>query len=149
MNGNDKSEYVEGLFKGTRNVRFKRKFGLHRFSDSEVKLLLDGNIIEVCNIVGSNGTPYSVFGKLDDCEFVTPEGKTVKYFGFKQLGFHHPLTTPFFGHRFSDSEMNDLASGKAVFVDGLRKKDGSTFGSKLVYKENEYGIKSVEFAPRD
>lgn len=71
-------DYCTGLFKGRRQVTFKRVFGSYRFTDQECALLLSGAEIEIHDIPSSKGSTYSVKGKLKDYQF---KGK--KKFGFK------------------------------------------------------------------
>lgn len=56
------SEYFTGKWRG-RDVRFRRTFRGHRFSDAECEALCAGNRIEVHNLEGKNGS-YAVQGML-------------------------------------------------------------------------------------
>ena len=70
--------YCTGLFKGNKQVTFKRVYGTYRFTDQECALLLSGAEIEIHDIQSSKGGTYSVKGKLKNYQF---KGK--KKFGFK------------------------------------------------------------------
>lgn len=78
----EKKDDVE-RFTGTWNgkeVRVKRIWGGHRFSDEEVESLLNGNIIKFKAISKKSQKTYEAKGKLADQEF---EGN--KFIGFKPI----------------------------------------------------------------
>ena len=73
----DDSERFEGTWNGKR-VKVKRFWGGHRFTDEEVKKLLDGEGISFEATSKTKGTIYTASGKLAEQTF---EGRT--FVGFK------------------------------------------------------------------
>ncbi len=72
----DEVEYFEGEWNG-RQVKAKRVFGNHRFTDEEVAKLLAGESIKT-DFVSKKGKPFKATGKLADQFF-----RGHKFFGFK------------------------------------------------------------------
>lgn len=79
----DPESYVTGKFNG-KDIKFKRIWSGHRFTDSEVAALLAGKVISFKNI-NKNQVEYVAHGKLAKQSFKNSEGKTIKYYGFKFL----------------------------------------------------------------
>lgn len=69
--------YAGGMYKGRKQVRFKRKWGTHEFSDSEVESLLKGDVISI-TYKGKDGAEHAVNGQLKQ---KTYQGN--KYWGFE------------------------------------------------------------------
>lgn len=63
----DDTEYATGVWNG-KNVKFKRVFSQHRFSDEEVERLLNGEEIE-CEFISKKGKPFKAKGRLQDQVF--------------------------------------------------------------------------------
>lgn len=76
----DDTEYATGVWNG-KNVKFKRVFSQHRFSDEEVERLLNGEEIE-CEFISKKGKPFKAKGRLQDQVFLGHF-----FFGFKILEF--------------------------------------------------------------
>lgn len=74
--GASSSEYATGIWK-KKQVRFKREFGGHRFTDDEVEALLKGKEISFQAVSSNTGNPYTAKGKLANKVY-----NGVKYVGF-------------------------------------------------------------------
>lgn len=72
----DETEYVTGLWNG-KEVKFKRVFGKHRFTDEEITQLLNGEQIE-CDFTSKSGKAFKAKGRLQDQVF-----RGHAFFGFK------------------------------------------------------------------
>lgn len=114
------------IFKPTgEEVSFSTTWGGHEFTDEEIELLLEGEVIEI-DLVSKEGKPYSVKGHL---------GKD-KYQGRSYWGFIRDVDLPevFLEHVFTAEERERLLSGEVVFIEKLwsqkRKKE---FSSKIRY----------------
>lgn len=79
--GADDPAYYKGTWKG-KNIRFKRNFRGHEFTDEECQKLLAGETLTVEGLVAKSGKVYSVYGQLAELEF-----NGHKYVGFNQEGF--------------------------------------------------------------
>lgn len=79
--GADDKAYCHGVWKG-REIRFKRTYRGHEFTDDECDALLAGNEIEVDGLVAKSGKVYGQKGHLADLEY-----NGHKYVGFEATGF--------------------------------------------------------------
>lgn len=124
-------ERVSGTFAG-QEVKFKREWSGHRFTDDEVAKLLAGEEILIEAVSSKTGNPYKVHGKLGESEF---KGKT--FFGFqpdfdKDTGF----PASFLKHTFTDEERERLEKGETVVIEGLwSEKKKKTFDAPLSYEQ--------------
>ena len=73
----DMSEYATGKWRG-KDIKFKRKWSNHEFTDDEIAMLLSGKSITFEATSQRTGKPYSVTGKLANQTF-----KGMKFVGFK------------------------------------------------------------------
>ena len=73
--------YCYGTWKG-REIRFKKMFRGHEFTDEECDQLLAGADIEVTGLVAKSCKVYGVHGKLAELEY-----NGHKYIGFNNEGF--------------------------------------------------------------
>lgn len=73
--------YCYGTWNG-REIRFKKTFRGHEFTDDECDRLLAGADIEVTGLVAKSGKVYGVHGKLAELEY-----NGHQYIGFNQEGF--------------------------------------------------------------
>lgn len=148
-NLNPAKETVAGKFSG-KDVRFKRIWGGHRFTDNEVEHLLNGDMISF-KIKNDKGE-YDVSGKLAEQEY-----KGHKFIGFlrdeaekdpdrcygtwkkKNISFKKIYAD----HRFTDEECSLLLAGKEVELHGLTSSKGKKFSVKgklanLSYNGHKY-----------
>lgn len=158
-------EYVEGTWNG-QQVKFKKVWGGHTFTDEEAKKLLDGEEILIFNVQSPKGT-YNVKGKLDN---QTYKGK--KFFGFVPTGFVNDdgsertsnknmddycegtwkkkkvtFKRVWGEHRFTDQECEDLLAGKEISFEA-KSKGGKTYTAKGKLANQSYnGNKFVGFKP--
>lgn len=165
----NEDNYATGKWKG-KQVRFKRIWGGHRFTDEEVADLLAGKTIKVLGLKSKSGKEYGVEGKLANLKY---QGRA--YVGFDKTGFVDADGTArkvaddkdyargtwngqevrfkriFRGYRMTDAEVKKLLAGKKVNVKGLKAKSGREYGvsTQLAWKEfngRKYvGIDQVDF----
>lgn len=133
------AERFEGVYVPTgEQVRFKRDWGGHHFTDEECKDLLAGKTVSF-DAKSKAGKPYVARGSLRQGEY---NGRS--YWGF-QLGSDDP-PEEFLGHRFTEDELAALSSGLMVHAkDLMSKKTGRTFEADLVWRDKEDGA-GKEFA---
>lgn len=153
-NNDDDVEKFEGVWKD-HPVSIKREWGGHRFTDEEVRLLLDNKTIEF-NALSKNGNPYKVKGKLDTQEY---NGR--QFIGFKAdfdnktddtekfEGVWNGKTVKFKrnwgGHHFSNEECQKLLSGDVIEFNATSSK-GTNYIARGALAEQEFnGNKFVGF----
>ena len=118
-----------------RDIKFKRSWGGHEFTDEEIESLLNGDKITF----ELNGN--KVTGGLEAKQFTNDEGKTVDYVGFtkdidldvyavgqwkgKKIKFKRKWS----GHEFTDQEIADLLADKTIEFQATSKK-GSSYTAK-------------------
>lgn len=155
-NLNPAKETIAGVFDG-KEISFRRIWGGHRFTDDEVKSLLDGDRITF-TVKKDNGE-RTVTGKLAEQEY-----KGHKFFGFKtdvpendpercygiwkkkEISFKKIYS----GHIFTDEECATLLRGGEVTIRGLVSKSGKKFSVKgklanQTYKGHKYIGYKAEF----
>ena len=156
------TEYAEGEWKG-KNIKFKRTWSGHRFTDDEVAKLLAGDKIVLCDLTSAKtGAKFGAEGELQVQDF-----KGRKFVGFKvteMLAADGTKRDPgdyaegtwkrkqvkfkrtWGGHRFTDEEVADLLAGKEVDIKGLVAKSGKTYGVRGKLSVQSYkGRKFVGF----
>lgn len=141
-------EYCEGTW-GGKQIHFNRVFRGHRFTDAECAALLNGEEIELRDLVSSKTrSTYGVKGKLTN---QTYNGR--KFVGFESTGFLNDgpaAATPgtpsgqagiglpgsWCGHKFSTTERQRLANGSKIKVnDAISRKTGKKFSCYLEWKD--------------
>ena len=151
-------EKATGVWNG-QTVSFNREWSGHRFTDDEVKRLLNGEEIELYGVVGKSGKSFDVKGKLTN---YTYNGKQL--FGFEKTDFLNnnqnqadrctgvwngknvSFKKEWGGHKFTDDECQRLLNGEEIEILGLVSKSGSTYGVKGKLSEQTYnGKKFVGF----
>ena len=132
------AEYYEGTWSG-KQVKFKRVWSGHRFTDEECEKLCAGETIEVDGIVAKSGNTYTAVGKLSVQTF---NGK--KYVGFERTGFGDKglqgIPRVWCSHMFTAEEKKLLENGRPVTVtDCVSKKTGKKFTCVLTYEDKPDG----------
>lgn len=147
-------EKFEATAPDGRNVSVTREWGGHRFTDEEVKALVNGETITF--IIHKNGDDVTVKGSLAEQEY---KGKT--FIGFKAdsftggkqmtsdkekvtgvfapLGKEISFNREWAGYRFSDDEAQRLLDGKTIVI---------TYTSKGKKRTTDGSIKQQEFKGR-
>ena len=144
------ADYATGIFAPTgQDVKFKKVWGGHAFTDDEIQKLLAGETIAFEG-VGKDGGTYPVTGKLAEQTY-----KGAKFWGFekdqaplsadKVEGVFKPkkktirFKREFSGHTFTDAEIQKLLDGETISFEA-KKKDGSGTYTAIGYlKEQKYG----------
>lgn len=131
--GADDSDYCRGTWNG-REIRFKKNFRGHVFTDEECKALLAGESVEVRGLKAKSGGTYGVHGKLAEMEY-----NGHKYVGYKQEGFLKKEGVPdqWCGHEFTTDEKAALEAGTVVHIDGAVSKKGNVFACDVKYGKKE------------
>ena len=132
----DDPDYVKGTWNG-REVRFKRVWGGHRFTDDEVSRLLVGETISIEGMKSRAGKEYTAVGKLAEGEW---NGR--KTFGF-QLDASGGVPSAWCGHTFTADEKAALEAGTVVHIDGAVSKKGNVFSCDVKYGERDDGKKGI------
>ena len=162
LSGPESVEYAEGTWNG-KNVKFKRTWSGHRFTDEEVADLLAGNEITLLNLVSAkSGAKFGAKGKLEIQDFkgrkfvgfkasemLSADGKAIESGDYAEGTWRRKkvkFKRTWGGHRFTDEEVADLLAGKEIDVLGLKSKTGKTYGvrGKLAI-QNYQGRKFVGF----
>ena len=137
------TEQVE-RFEGTWNgeeVHPKRTWSGHRFTDDEVKKLLNGETITIEAISAKNGKPFKCRGKLANLEY---NGKS--FVGFERTEFvNDDGPTSWCKYTFTDEEKKALLAGKNVKGTKFIGKSGKAFKAEVKWNANEGKIEVVEF----
>ena len=131
-------ERVEGIWNG-KEVRFNREWSKHRFTDEEVQKLLAGESISF-QAKSKAGNPYMAYGYLAEQSFVNSDGEEIDYVGFKLDFDNAPQTPPlsWCEHVFTRTELDHLAAGKVVHIQGAKsKRTGNVFDADVVWDDAE------------
>ena len=137
----DMKEKYEGTW-NNKSVKFTRSFSGYRFSDAECEALCNGDTITVNAVSAKTGNKFSCNGKLQEQSFTNPEGKEVKYVGFK-ASFDESVPKKWCEHIFTDDERTLLEMGKEVYIEGFVSKKGNVFSAKVKYDIREDGTKGI------
>lgn len=153
------ADYYEGKWNGT-DIRFKRSWSGHDFTDDECQRLLAGEEIEI-EAVSKSGSAFKCRGKLD---MQTYNGH--KYVGFSRTAFVDDGSRPpaadryegtwkkkkvsfkreWSGHKFTDEECEALCRGEEIEIDAVGKS-GKPFKCKGKLAEQTYnGHKYMGFS---
>lgn len=122
-------ERVQGVYYG-KKISFKRTWSGYRFSDSEIRQLLDGEDIEIIAISKRTGKPYPVIGSLEKQEYAGRE-----FYGFKADFSKHPVPLRWGDYEFSEIDREDLALGIPVEIKNLVSKAGNTYSITVEFVE--------------
>lgn len=141
--GGAPKEKYSGKWKG-KQISFTREWSTHRFTDEECERLLNGEEIVIDDLVSQSGKPYAIRGKLEN---QTYNGH--KYVGFKNLGFVNNnsggdqripgFPMKFCEHEFTEDELDQIADGKEILVEGLVSKKQSVFSALISYGKTDRG----------
>lgn len=129
------SDKYAGVFNG-KEIKFKREFGGHKFSDEECEALLSGAEISF-EATSKAGKPYTCYGSLAEQSFTNSEGKEIKFFGFKPDFDTKRIPAKFIGHVFSEEEIKELEKGGTVYATDLMSKAGNEFSAYLKFDKKE------------
>lgn len=144
-----------------RDIKFKRSWGDHKFTDEEIESLLKGDKITF-DLDGNKVT-----GKLEAKEFKNDDGKTIPYVGFTKdidlsvyavgqwKGKKVKFKRKWSGHEFSDQEIADLLADKTIEFEAKSQRKGKegkpyTAKGKLenqTFEKNGKSVKFVGFKP--
>jgi DNA topoisomerase-3 len=141
-NDMDDAERFEGTWNG-KQVKPKREWGGHRFTDDEVAKLLAGETIEF-QATSKAGKAYTAKGALAEQEY---NGN--KFVGFKaDFGNTNANGKPavpdeWCNHKFTDDEKALLEQGMSVECSDFVSKKGSTFSAKVHFGKNDKGYMGI------
>lgn len=126
--------YAEGMWQkapgGPKQVKFKKVFSGHEFTDDEIAKLLAGEKLSF-EATSKAGRPYEASGALGLGEF-TKQGKTYKYVGFQLEMAEHP--TKWSGRMFTPDEITRLEAGEWLEIDDfVSSRTGKGFGCKVAW----------------
>lgn len=130
----DEDERFTGSWNGT-DVRIKRVWRGHRFTDEEVEKLLAGETLELYNLVSKKGGTYASSARIGHDSFKNSKGEEVSYIGI--IGdFLEVIPAEFCKHKFTDDERTMLEKGQRVRIEDFVSKKGSTFGAYIKWGED-------------
>lgn len=146
----DDGTRTTGIFKPTgQKVTFKNSWSSHKFTDSELQALLNGETITI-ECTSKKGTPLSVEGKLSQQKYKDKtfwgfayDKNTIKFIDNnhftgiytptgKEIRFKNSWST----HKFTESEKDKLLAGQKIRIK-LKAKKGSWCATGGL-KEQEY-----------
>lgn len=130
------TERYEGTWNG-RQVRFKKTWGGHTFTDDECEKLCDGEEIQI-ECVSSAGKPFKCKGILAEQEY---NGRT--YIGFKKTSLVASVPDEWCKHKFTDDEKTMLESGMKVHCNDFVSRKGSKFSATVHYGKNDNGYMAI------
>ncbi len=145
----DQKDYCAGIWRGT-NVRFKKTFGDHTFTEEECAKLLADEVIEF-SATANNGKKYTAKGKLDYSRY---KGHT--YVGFNLVnsknycsgtwrGINIRFKKTFSDHTFTEEECAKLLADEVIEFP-VTVRTGTEYTVKGKLKDYEYnGHKYVSF----
>lgn len=127
-----KKEKATNIYKPTgEEISFNTEWGGYKFTDDEVKLLLEGESIKI-KLRGKNG-PYEVKGNLAKQKY---KGNT--FWGFCKIDeFPNELQK----HVFTEEEKEKLLSGETVPISNLwSSKKNKFYNANLTYKNGKFSF---------
>ena len=140
----EQKEKAEGLWRGN-ETKFNRVFSGHRFTDEEVKALLDGKEIEIRDFVNKNGRKYSAKGMLEKQEYNGNE-----YVGFKISSYISEFPKAWQEHEFTEEEKQLLLTGEKIHIDGCVSSSGNVYSCNVTWGEEDGRMKIIpEFEKRE
>lgn len=133
------SDYYYGVFDGA-EIRFKKQYMTHTFSDDECEALLQGQTLHI-NVTDSDGNNMNLSGKLEKQK----TGSGVTFYGFRGVfplrdgyveGVFKGQTVRFKGsfsnHTFTNQEIERLLAGETIVIE---YKDGKQCDGKLTWQQ--------------
>ena len=143
----EQKEYVKVNFKG-QEININRVWGGHRFTDSELKHLENGETIHI-QAKKANGDEFECDGNIQKQEY-----NGFDFWGFKMqpfkpkekaegifAGIKIKFNRVWGGHRFTDEEVQKLLAGETIHIKG-KKKNGDEFEYDGKITEQNYKGKS-------
>ena len=131
LDNQQESNIIEGVYQG-QIIKFKNQFADYKFTDEDIKKLLNGNSI-YCVITNSNGNRGAVRLKLvhmnNDYYKVHPDWEVPRY-RFSERD-----------REFTGQELEDLHIGKSIVIDNLVGKNGGHYSAEIRWKDGKYQIK--------
>lgn len=129
------TDKYSGIWNG-KEVKFKREFSGHQFTDEECEALLNGAEISF-EATSKTGNKYTCYGSLAEQSFTNKEGKEVKFVGFKPDFETKRIPPKFVGHVFTEEEIEELEKGNTVYATDLISKAGKEFSAYLRFDKKE------------
>jgi len=153
----DDDAWVSGTHDGE-EVRFKREWSGHRFTDEEIRKLLAGEEIQFETVSRRTGTPFQAKGSLGENDFggfgfvpdFSKPGTTANQSQPTSAdddvwvsGTHNGKEVRFkrewSGHRFTDEEISKLLAGEEIQFETVSRRTGNPFQAKGSLGENDFG----------
>lgn len=136
----DTNERFEGFWNGE-EVKSKRVWSGHRFTDDEILKLLDGEEIEIEAFSKKNNSTYRCTGRLARLSFNGND-----FVGFERTGFVNDGPTNWCGYKFTDAEKQEFLDGKEIeFHNKFVSRSGNKFSAILRWNSSVNKIEVVEF----
>ena len=129
------TDKYSGTWNG-KEVKFKREFSGHQFTDEECEALLNGAEISF-EATSKTGNKYTCYGNLAEQSFTNKEGKEIKFVGFKPDFETKRIPPKFVGHVFTEEEIEELEKGNTVYATDLISKAGKEFSAYLRFDKKE------------
>lgn len=123
------AEYVHMNLPSGESVKFKRGYGGYRFTDEEVRALMDGVEIRI-----STDNTEGIIGSLD---WMTYKG--YDYFGFapwapeSYVHENAPMPKLWSGRPFTEEEKAVLRKGQRILIAAVSKNTGNSYGLHLSF----------------
>lgn len=138
MAGTQAADRYEGTWNG-QDVKFKRTWSGHDFTDAECEALCRGETIEIEAVSSKTGKPFKCKGKLENQSF---NGRD--FVGFKaDFGSSNGVPDEWCKHKFTADEKQLLESGMSVECDDFVSKAGKKFSAKVRYGKNDKGYMGI------
>lgn len=133
----EQAERFEGTWAVTgEDVRPKRVWSGHRFTDEECEKLLAGEEITIEATSAKTGKAFKCKGKLANLEY---NGNA--YVGFDRTEFvNDGVPNSWCNYKFTDDEKKDLEAGKTVTSSKFVGKSGKAFKAKVKWDPKEKKI---------
>lgn len=111
-------------------VSFSREWGSHRFTDEEIAALLRGEEISF-EMLSRKGNKVTIEGSLQKQKFRRKGEKTWhEFWGFAMN--EREIPEEWSSYRFSEEELQQLAAGKTIHIDGaISSKKGNLFSCDI------------------
>lgn len=137
-NNTNNGDYCTGNWNG-KDIKFKKVWGGHTFTDTECKDLLAGKEIQIKGLKSSKGTTYGIKGKLTEQEY-----NGHKFVGFEKTGFADGVPNSWSKHVFTEEEKNSLEAGCSIKLeDCISSKTGKVFSCNVKYGKRDDGSMGI------